>query len=116
VYKSFATENVARYLQAFSEWCRHVSARHSSEIHGDGECLWQERRASSQGMDDEVRLGTGDDGQTDSGSETEADPMTFPLLPPEYIMIIAGMAVHADLRCIVHTEVLIGVMPVQGQL
>jgi len=26
--------------------------------------------------------------------------MTFPLLPPELITIIVGMAVHADLRCI----------------
>ena len=55
-YISFATENVARYLQAFSEWCQHVSARHSSEIDGDGECLWQERRASSQGMTTKLDL------------------------------------------------------------
>ena len=67
---------------------------------GDGWCLWQERRESSQGVDDEVGLESGDDGQTDSGGATEVDWMTFPLLPPELITIIVGMAVHADLRCI----------------
>jgi len=72
------------------------------------------RSASSQGMDrlnDEVQLKAGDDGQTDSGGETEVDPMAFPLLPPELIMLIVDMAVHADLRA-----VLAGVTHVQGKL